>query len=132
MLPIGLAAPPAYVSGFLLPARAAARVRRHVRLPAGGCLAGAELAQQVGGGLVGYAEAGAQRVPGDRLPVLVLVLGGGAARQREQGLVLGVLRRGRPSPARARPGVVVQPWPPPPPGRARPGPTPAPHGRNAV
>ncbi|HEX2744812.1 MAG TPA: hypothetical protein VHN16_10475, partial [Streptosporangiaceae bacterium] len=39
-------------------------------------LAGAEVAQQVGGGLGGHAEAGAERVAGDGLPVLVLVLGG--------------------------------------------------------
>jgi hypothetical protein len=58
---------------------------------------GAELAQQLEGGLVGDAEAGAQRVAGDRLPVLVLVLGGGPAREREQGLVLIVRGRGWPS-----------------------------------
>jgi len=40
-------------------------------------LVGAELAQQLGGGLVGDAEPGAQRVAGDRLAVLALVLGGG-------------------------------------------------------
>jgi hypothetical protein len=34
-------------------------------------LVGAELAEQFGGGLVGDAEAGAERVGGDRLPVLV-------------------------------------------------------------
>jgi hypothetical protein len=34
-------------------------------------LAGAELAEQFGGGLVGDAEAGAERVAGDRLAVLV-------------------------------------------------------------
>ena len=41
----------------------------------------AELAHQLRGGLVGHAEAGAERVAGDRLAVLVLVLGGGS-RQR--------------------------------------------------
>jgi hypothetical protein len=51
---------------------------------------GAELPQQAGGGPVGDAEPGAQRVAGDRLAVLVLVLGGAAGR-REQGLVLLVL-----------------------------------------
>jgi hypothetical protein len=55
-------------------------------------LARAELAQQFGGGLVGHAEAGAQRVAGDRLPVPVLVLGGGPPRRREERLVPGVLR----------------------------------------
>jgi hypothetical protein len=58
-------------------------------------LAGPELAQQFGGGLVGDAEASAQRVAGDGL--LVLVLGGGPAREGEQGLVRLVLDRGRPS-----------------------------------
>jgi hypothetical protein len=37
-------------------------------------LAGPEPAEQLGGGLVGDAEAGAERVAGDRLPVLALVL----------------------------------------------------------
>jgi hypothetical protein len=55
------------------------------------------VAQQFGGGLVGDTEPGAQRVAGDRLRVLVLVLGGGLAREGEQGLVLLVLDRGRPS-----------------------------------
>lgn len=41
-------------------------------------LAATKLAQQVGSGLVGHAEARSERVPGDRLAVLVLVLGGGA------------------------------------------------------
>jgi hypothetical protein len=50
-------------------------------------LARAELAQQLGGGLVRDAEPGAQRVAGDRLPLLVLVLGGGPPRRREQRLV---------------------------------------------
>ena len=49
---------------------------------------GAELAEQFGGGLVGDAEAGAERVAGDRLPVPVLVLGGGPPRRCEH--------RGRP------------------------------------
>jgi hypothetical protein len=52
-----------------------------------------ELAEQFGGGLVRDAEAGAERVTGDRLPVRVLVLRGGPAREREQGLVLLVLPR---------------------------------------
>ena len=67
-------------------------------------LAGTELAQQLGGGLVGDAEAGAELVAGDRLPVLVLVLGGGPPRRREErlvpaalGLVPGIWHRGRPS-----------------------------------
>jgi hypothetical protein len=67
-------------------------------------LAGAELAQQPGGGLVGDAEPGAERVAGDRLPVLVLVLGGGPPRGGQECLVPAVLRlvlvvldRGRPS-----------------------------------
>jgi hypothetical protein len=42
----------------------------------------AELAQQFGGSPVGDAEAGAQHVAGDRLPVLVLMLGDGTTRQR--------------------------------------------------
>ena len=50
-------------------------------------LAGAELAQQLGGGLVGDAEAGAELVAGDRLPVLVLVLRGGPPRRRQERLV---------------------------------------------
>jgi hypothetical protein len=54
-------------------------------------LACAELAEQFGGGVVGDAEAGAERVAGDRLAVLVLVLGGGPAGEREQRLVPGVL-----------------------------------------
>lgn len=53
------------------------------------------------GCLVGDAELGAERVPGDGPPVLPLVVGGGAAGRREHGLVLPVLCRGRPSPARA-------------------------------
>jgi hypothetical protein len=62
----------------------------------------AELAEQFGSGLVGDAEAGAQRVAGDRLPVLVLVLGGGTARQREQRLAGVVLHRGRQRSGRGR------------------------------
>ncbi len=50
--------------------------------------ASSEVAQQVGD---------AERVAGDGLPVLVLVLGGGPAREREQGLVLLVPGRGWPS-----------------------------------
>jgi hypothetical protein len=46
---------------------------------------GAELAQQLEGGLVGDAEAGARRVAGDRLPVLVLVLGGGPGARARAG-----------------------------------------------
>ena len=53
-------------------------------------LVGSELAEQFGGGLVGDAEAGAELVAGDRLAVLVLVLGGGPAREREQRLVPGI------------------------------------------
>jgi hypothetical protein len=63
----------------------------------GAALVGTELAEQFGGGLVGDAEPGAQRVAGDRLPVLVLVLGGGTPRRREKCLVLLVLDWGRPS-----------------------------------
>jgi hypothetical protein len=48
----------------------------------GGCAGGSEVVEQIGGGLVGDAEAGAERVAGDRLAVLVLVLGGGAASER--------------------------------------------------
>jgi hypothetical protein len=54
-------------------------------------LVGSELAEQFGGGLVGDAEAGAERVAGDRLAMLVLVLGGGPAREGEQRLVPGAL-----------------------------------------
>jgi hypothetical protein len=60
-------------------------------------LVGAELAEQFGGGLVGDAEAVAERVASDLLAVLVLVLGGGVAGCREEGLVLLVLDGGRPS-----------------------------------
>jgi len=56
---------------------------------------------------VGDAELGAERVPGDRLPVPLLVVGCGAAGRREQGLVLGVLRRGRPSRRGKGTGVAV-------------------------
>jgi hypothetical protein len=52
-------------------------------------LVGAELAKQLGGGLVGDAEAGAERVAGDRLSVLFLVLGGGPACGGEERLVPG-------------------------------------------
>jgi hypothetical protein len=55
---------------------------------------GAELAEQVGGGLVGDAGAGAERIAVDGPPVLGLVLGGVPPGEREQGLVLV---RGRPS-----------------------------------
>jgi len=58
---------------------------------------GAELAQQLEGGLVGDAEAGARRVAGDRLPVLVLVLGGGP----------GARTRAGPRPHRPGPGMAV-------------------------
>jgi hypothetical protein len=49
-------------------------------------LARAELAQQLGDGLVGDAEAGAERVAGDRLPGLILVLGGAASTAARWGL----------------------------------------------
>ncbi len=54
-------------------------------------LARAELAQQLGGSLIGHAEAGAQRVAGDRLPVLVLVLDGDPPRGYQERLVPAVL-----------------------------------------
>ena len=67
-------------------------------------LAGAELAEQFGGGLVGHAEPGAERVAGDRLAVLALVLGGSPPRGGKErlvpavpGLLRGIVYRGRPS-----------------------------------
>ena len=60
-------------------------------------LAGPESAEQFGGGLVGGAEAGAERVAGDRLPVLALVLSGSSPCEREQRLVPRVLRMVRSS-----------------------------------
>jgi hypothetical protein len=68
---------------------------------------GAQLAHEFGGGLVGDAEAGAERVTGDGLPVLVLMLRGGTAGRREQGLVLRVLNWGRPSRRRQVTGTAV-------------------------
>jgi hypothetical protein len=59
------------------PAGAAAKARRRVRLSRA-AVVGADLARQFGGGPVGDAEAGAQRVAGDRPPVLLLVPGGAA------------------------------------------------------
>ena len=82
-------------------------VRRRVGLPGSTALAGAELAQQLGGGLVGHAEPGAELVAGDRLPVLVLVLGGGPPRGGQErlvpavpGLVPGIWHWGQPVLAR--------------------------------
>ena len=75
-------------------------------------LVGSELAEQFGGGLVEDVEAGAERVAGDRLPVPLLVVSGGAAGCREEGLVLLVLlvprRDGRPGAGRS---LVSPSWP---------------------
>ncbi len=73
-------------------------------------LGGAELAQQVGGGLGGDAEAGAERVAGDGLAVLVLVLV-----RRRGGLRLGGLRPLRPGAGTAVPAPGRGGW------RRRPG-----------
>src|SRR3569833_2515411 len=48
------------------------------------CSGGADLAEQVGGELVGHAEAGAECVAGDGTSVAVLVFGGDAAGVGEQ------------------------------------------------
>ena len=55
-------------------------------------MAGAQLAQQFGGGPVGDAEADAQRVAGNCLPVLVPVPGSGPAGRHDECLVPAVLR----------------------------------------
>jgi hypothetical protein len=67
-------------------ARATEVMRRAA--PAGQPSPDRSLAQQPGGGRVGGAEAGAEHVAGDWLPVLVPVLGGGPARHLDGDLVM--------------------------------------------
>jgi hypothetical protein len=55
-------------------------------------LADAEPTEQLEGDFIGDTEAGAERIASDRLPVLVLVLGGSPPRGGEERLVPAVLR----------------------------------------